>query len=604
MYLAAERYLTLLNAFGASDGNVSSAEVSIDELAVVLFCTTRNVKIILHKLVEEGLIEWQAGRGRGNRSRMTFLADREPILMEWAQQLAEKGEYKQAFELLQTYSQGSDAKDRFVQWLNSHFGYESEQTEGSDQLDMLRFPVYRSITTLDPSDVIYAFDAQMIRQIFDRLVTYDLTENRFVPGLAHAWDSNADATEWTFYLRKGVRFHHGRELTADDVRFSLERLHGNKLQSWMVRSLKRVESLGPRTVRVSLDKPNRLFLRYLCSAAMSIVPKELEYQDEVRFWAHPMGTGPFRVVEWTEDRLELAAYKDYYLGRAHLDRIVIATMPEDTATASATAQWQQLITDHNQRENKPEKDWKTIEQLYKGCTLLSWNLGKQGPQQSEKFRCAVNLLIHRQAMIRQLGEDRAYPAHGFRPTEQTPYLNDEYDSDAAEILLKEGEYDGSPVTLGAAGKNISDALWIKERCAQFGISVNILRLDSCTVYHAPDILKKLDCVLYGVIFTEDEVCEIENYHQHGNFLRECLHPQILEWAEEQISLALASEGADERRQVLSAIEKRLYKEGHVLFLLHKKVNTIIHPNVKGVGLNALGWMDFKDIWLEARAAGS
>ncbi|WP_052476342.1 SgrR family transcriptional regulator [Cohnella kolymensis] len=250
MYPAVERYLTLHNTFGGTEVKCPEAEVSIDELSRTLFCTTRNVKIILHKLVEEGLIEWQAGRGRGNRSRIKFLADRDPLLLEWAKQMAEKGEYKQAFELLQTYSEGTAVKERFVQWLNGHFGYESEQTEGSAQMDMLRIPVYRTITTLDPAEVNYAFEAQMIRQIFDRLVGYDTSENRYVPGLAHAWDSNADATEWTFYLRKGVRFHHGRELTSEDVRFTLERLNGDKLHSWMVRSVIRVDCPGPRIVRV------------------------------------------------------------------------------------------------------------------------------------------------------------------------------------------------------------------------------------------------------------------------------------------------------------------------------------------------------------------
>ncbi|WP_052476341.1 ABC transporter substrate-binding protein [Cohnella kolymensis] len=337
---------------------------------------------------------------------------------------------------------------------------------------------------------------------------------------------------------------------------------------------------------------------------MSIVPKELNHQDESRFWAHPTGTGPFRIVQWTEDRLELAAHTDYYLGRAHLDRVVIATMPEDTADASETAKWQHLITDHNQMGNKPAKDWKTIEQLYKGCTMLTWNLGKDGPQHSEKFRCAVNLLIHRKAMIRQLGEDRAYAARGFRPTEQTPFLNDGYDPDEALTLLKEGEYDGTPLTLGTCVNFITDAEWIKQRCAHFGIAVDIVRVDLCNAFQAPDVLKSVDCILYSVIFTEDEVCEIENYHQQGNYLRECLHPEMLQWAEQQINLALAAERPDERRQLLNAIEKRLYDEGHVLFLLHKKINTYIHPNVKGVGLNSLGWMDFKDIWLEARVPGT
>ncbi len=603
MNTSVDRYLSLVKQFGNGDGIGKPVEVSMDELALALFCTTRNVKIIIRKLVEEGLIEWQAGRGRGNLSKLTFLAEKEPLLMELAQELSRKGEYKQAFDLLQTYSQSAAAKDRFLLWLNSHFGYEAEQSEGNPVVDTFRFPIHRPNLMLDPSELYFCFDSHMVRQIFDRLVHFDQSSSHYIPCLAHAWDSNKDATEWTFYLRKGIRYHHGRELSSADVKFTLERMRGNKPHSWMVRSVREVECLGPRTVRVKLEKPNRIFLRYLCSAAMSIVPKDLVENNESEFWKHPFGTGPFRLIQWTKDRFELAANHDYFLGRAHLDRVVLAFLPEDVETVSTTGQWQQLIIDRDKWEKMDGADWTTIEALYKGCTMMTWNLGRPGPQHSVHFRRAFDLLVDRKEMIRKLGEDRLFPARGFRPTELTPHLEDSFNPEEAKRLLIESGYDGTPITLSTYGHHENDCYWIQTRCAEFGIKVNV-RIESKQSIREPEALTSTDGILFGVIFEEDEVSEIENYEQQGNFLKEHMHPEMLAWVREQVNYAAASESPTERRELLNGIETRLREEAHVLFLHHKKLNTHIHTTVKGAGLNSLGWIDFKDIWLENRVLSS
>src|SRR5690242_3530040 len=125
MYATAERYLTLLNKFGEDVPIGEEVDVSVDDLSQALFCTPRNVKIILRKLQGEGLIEWRTGRGRGNRSRIAFLREGEQLLLDWAQRLAKEGEYKTAFDAIQSFRSGAAIKERFLQWLNGHFGYET-----------------------------------------------------------------------------------------------------------------------------------------------------------------------------------------------------------------------------------------------------------------------------------------------------------------------------------------------------------------------------------------------------------------------------------------------------------------------------------------------
>jgi MarR-like DNA-binding transcriptional regulator SgrR of sgrS sRNA len=594
MSISAEKYLMLLNYFGNRAIVGQEIEATAEEVSGALYCTPRNAKIIIRRLVEERLIEWHAGRGRGNVSRIVFLAEKEPFLVDKAQEMAHKGEYKQAFELLHEFGAEPATVDRFILWLNDQFGYQSEPAQGDEVADTLKFPMFEPILTLDPKQVYFSFDAHMMRQVYDRLVEYDASTGVLMPGLAHYWESNADATEWTFYLRKGVRFHHGRELQAEDVRFTLERLRGNQPSSWMVRTMKDVVCVGTRGVRVRLNQPNAIFPKFASANGMSILPREA---DSESFWSKPVGTGPFRVSSLTEDHCELTAHREYYRGRAHLDRVVIAFMPKETAKLSENAEWRQLLHGKKFYDRRQNDSWDKIEALCRGSMLMTWNLGKDGPQQSEDFRRALGLFLNRKQMIRDLGEDRIYPARGFRPTLQTPYLNEELDEQEARRLLLKSGYNGEEIIISTYGSNAPDAQWIERRCAEFGVNVKLHFTTHCSV-RKEGVLPSADALLFCLVFAVEDVCEIENYEQAGNFLKEHLHPDIRKWVRGEIDKTLAISDPAERRKLLDAIEDRLREEAHVTFVLHKKLNTYIHPTVKGVGLNSLGWIDFKDIWLE------
>ncbi|MBW5446231.1 ABC transporter substrate-binding protein [Cohnella sp. CFH 77786] len=592
----AERYLDLYQRFVDGSGIGAPVEVSLEELADTLYCSTRNVKLVLRKMEEDGWIDWLPGRGRGNRSRLVFRTDRDSLLLDVAKKMALRGDYKQAFEMIHAYGEGTNVKERFTEWLDLHFGYRTETPDGKRQVDTLRLPVHTPIHTLDPAEVYSAFDGHLVRQLFDRLVQYDAASCRVMPALAHAWEKNGDATVWQFHLRKGVRFHHGRELTADDVIFTLDRLREGKSHSWVLRTLVKAEALGSRTVRIELNKPNRIFHRFMCSAAVSILPRDLVEQDEARFWRCPVGTGPFMATEWTMDRFVMAAHTDYFMGRAHVDGVVIAFMPEEHGGCSQRS-WEKLVSDHEVSETSPEEEWQTVETLWQGCTLLTWNLMKEGPQRSMAFRRAIDALIDRNAMIRDLGDDRMYPARGFRPDESMPNWNDESEPERALALLREAGYDGTPVTLFARGVHVEDAEWIGKQCAKYGVNIRVRRIDKSTAEKHD--FSDADAILYGIKFAEDDVCEIETYEQAGSYLKENLDPELQRWAREMIDLALDAPNADERRVFLERIERRLREEAHVMFLIHKKVNTSFQPGIRGVTMGPLGWIDFKNVWVQS-----
>ncbi|MFD0587184.1 ABC transporter substrate-binding protein [Paenibacillus sp. GCM10027627] len=588
-----ERYLMMYTKIAGEAGPGKPIDVTLDGLADVWFCTQRNVKLIVRKLEEDGLIHWQAGRGRGHHSRITFLAAKEKLLLDTAQSLAAKGEYQQAFEWIDRFGEGTSVRHQFVEWMNSHFGCRTELVNDLEA-DLLRLPVYRPILTLDPKDLYYAFSAHMIKQLFDCLLQSDRDTGKIGPSLAHAWEHNADGTEWTFYLRKGVFFHHGRELVAEDVVFSLERLRGCTASGWFVRTVDTVVSKGPRTVTIKLSSPNWLLPRFLCAPGLSIVPHDLVAQDE-HFWLHPVGTGPFRFLEWTPDRFTMEANPHYFKGRAHLDGVVIVTMPEDTVAYSKS--WEQLLVDHDLKNAPMEQHWQKVEYVCNGCSMLTWNRGKDGPQHSVDFRRAIDLLIDRSRMIRELGEDRMYPASGFYPCEESYKRAEHWDVDMALSLLAKCGYRGETIKIGTYGIHETDAQWLKNELHRYGVVVEV-QVESWRSIRDKKVLKEVDCLLYCVVFAEDEVCMIECFEQTGNFLREHLDPELLTCIKERVELALACKDGADRWKELMEVERMLRDEKHVLFLLHKKLNMYYNPSIKGVGVNSLGWIDFKDIWLD------
>src|SRR6185437_4007305 len=97
---------------------------------------------------------------------------------------------------------------QFQEWLSGQFGFRSE-LQGDQRSDVLRFPLTQTVHALDPAAIHYAGESHLVNQLFDGLVRMDSKGEHIVPHLAHAWEVDETRNVWTFYLRKGVRFHHG-----------------------------------------------------------------------------------------------------------------------------------------------------------------------------------------------------------------------------------------------------------------------------------------------------------------------------------------------------------------------------------------------------------
>ncbi|RAI01522.1 hypothetical protein DLJ53_08815 [Acuticoccus sediminis] len=165
-------------------------------------------------------------------------------------------------------------------------------------------------------------------------ITPDL---EFEPDLAESWEANEDATVWTFHLRKGVKFHHGKELKAEDVIRSFELIADPDTASRasshtdLIESMKAVDDY---TVEFTLKQPYAGWAELMIERQLKIVPSDRTPEQLAN---EPVGTGPFMFESYQPgDKIVLKKFPDYYEeGLPKVDTLELRIMPEDAAKIAA-----------------------------------------------------------------------------------------------------------------------------------------------------------------------------------------------------------------------------------------------------------------------------
>src|SRR5262245_26639767 len=165
--------------------------------------------------------------------------------------------------------------------------------------------------------------------IFDGLV-HRSARGELEPALAASWTAPAE-TLLEFKLRRGVKFHNGELLTAEDVKYSFDRaLDLSRKLTWHgpLRGVKEVQVLDAETVRVVTEKPFPTLLPRL--AGFAIVPrKHVEKAGDQGFAAAPVGTGPWRFVDWKRDQhIRLEAFDGHWRGKPPFRHLVVRALPD------------------------------------------------------------------------------------------------------------------------------------------------------------------------------------------------------------------------------------------------------------------------------------
>lgn len=317
--------------------------------------------------------------------------------------------------------------------------------------------------------------------LMNRLVDFDAKTGVLVPSLAQDWSVSADGLVYTFKLRPGVKFHHTpyfsptRELTADDVRFSFERMldpanpwhkvaqsgfpHAQSLQ--LPQLIKTIETPDPQTVRFTLAHPDATFLPALSMGFASIY--SAEYADKLLkagtpelMNSQPIGTGPFVFGRFQKDAVvRYKANPDYFAGKPEVDNLIFAITPD------ANVRLQKLRRNECQIALSPKpldvdaaaKDPAlNVEQTPAFMTAFVAINSQHPPLDKPEVRQAINLAFDKATYLKAVFENSAQPANGIYPATTWSFAKNlpGYAHDlqkARDLLAKAGLKEGFNTTI-------------------------------------------------------------------------------------------------------------------------------------------------------------
>lgn len=306
------------------------------------------------------------------------------------------------------------------------------------------------ILSLDPANYRDRETETVIRNMFDGLVTRT-PEGEVKPELAESWET-PDALTYVFHLRKGVTFHNGEPLTADDVVFTFNRIlapdgiNGQPSpRQGLLGPLSSVEKVDDYTVKMNLSSPSPVFLQLLVHT--QIIPEE--YYNQVGFEgfsANPVGAGPFRFAGGSLDtEISLERYDDYWDGAPPLKKVVFRMMPEPASRIAALKAGEVHIIQEVAPDSTQllEEDPNVQVQVAEGTRLYMIELNTQRIS-DPRVRQALNYAVNWDEILQELYGGYAHRVStamlpsGFGYHDGlTPYP---YDPDKARELLKEAGY--------------------------------------------------------------------------------------------------------------------------------------------------------------------
>jgi len=321
------------------------------------------------------------------------------------------------------------------------------------------------IATLDPA---VGYDWQnwsMINALFSRLVDYKPGTTELGPALADSYDVSDDGKIYRFKLHPGVKFTNGREVTAADVKWSIERavnpktqgpgagffhsiVGADKMTAGTADTMDGITAVDDHTVKFTLSQPDATFLNVLALNFASVVPKEAVEAANGDFGKHPVGSGAFTLKEWTiGQRLVFQKNPDYFVkDRPHVDSFTVELGQEPLVALLRLQKGEVDIAGDGippakylEMKKSAEFEGMIVDRQQLETSYVTLNTQVK-PFDNAKVRQAVNMAINKDRIVRIIN-GRATPASQvlppLMPGYDQSYKGYAYDPEKAKALLAE-----------------------------------------------------------------------------------------------------------------------------------------------------------------------
>lgn len=502
------------------------------------------------------------------------------------------------------------------------------------------------LTSLDPAFASDQSNTWSVNQLFNGLVQLDSALN-VVPCIAEKWEISDDRKTYTFHLRNDVYFHDdacfpngkGRKLIADDVVYSFYRLidpataaRGNWVFQHIVDSVNAFYALNDSTVEVKLQEPFAPFLQRLSIQYCSIVPKEAIEKYGKDFRSHPVGTGPFKFVQWEEGELLILHKFEHYFEKdaqgvqlPYLDAVNIQFNTNksteflkflsgelDFVSDIDAALKDNILTKDGNLQPKYSDKIKLLKGPYLNVEYIailmdtSLQIVKESPLSFVEVRKAINYGFDKNEMLLFLKNNRGIAATGgIIPPSLLPQRADSvqpygyvYNPDTALQLLAAAGFEngvGLPeITFHTVEQYQDIAVYIKDKLEDIGIAVKIetvdsrllreMRLNATTVmFRSSWIADYADAENYLTVFYGGSEAP-PNYTRYHNPVFDSLY-----------MIAVAESDETTRKNLYYTMDSLMMQDAPVIPLFYDEVYRFVQKDVSGMDPNPLNMLDLKRV---------
>lgn len=357
----------------------------------------------------------------------------------------------------------------------------------------LTMAIRKDLTHMNPLVGTRSTDQSIRDLVFEPIVGVDARGN-IQSNLAETWEISSDAKLYTFHLRKGVKFHNGREMTADDAKFSIDYTIDPKNGAYGYNNLaivERADATDKYTLKVYLKKPSPAFLSSLTNIqSFSVIPKGSLQEGVGRPAIFPPGTGPFKFVEWKpQQQIIFERYGDYWGQKAHVDRLMLRPISSAMVRFTALRTGDVDIAEDTPREwvrqiiEGKTKGMQYVAATHAGLRLIRFNVAAP-PFDNKKLRQAVAHALDKKEILAAayfgFGElsDQRYPRGHTWYIEAIPAYS--YNPEQARALLKEAGYKGQAVEIliENAEVNETEAATMQAQLKKVGVNAKVKVLES------------------------------------------------------------------------------------------------------------------------------
>lgn len=458
--------------------------------------------------------------------------------------------------------------------------------------------------TLDPQKSIDTMSNKSITLIYDTLL--DLDENlNLKPNLAESWE-RLDDCNVVFHLKKGVKFHNGEELKAEDVKFTLERAASSPQTLYLFKPITKVTVIDNYTVQVTTDKPFGALLNNLAAVQGGIVSKKavLKYGDD--YVNHPVGTGQYKLKEWLPgNRIVFEGFKDAYQGAPNFEELTYLTIPEVSnrmialETGEVDVAFDIGIMDKETIENSNNLELVEVE----SPALLYLGFDQTNPiYQNKKLREAIAYAIDNQTFVDVVFRGSAVAGDSPLPKASPAYNGNvkKYNQDiekAKKLLAEAGYPNGLDIELWCMddGPRVDMCVIIQDQLKKIGINLEI-KIFEFGAYVSKTALPNKELYFLSWNSSGDgDVALYPLFHssQHGAPGNRSFYSN--KEVDKLLDKARVSVDEEERRSLYKEVQNILQEDLAIYALAYPNINLAKNKELKGLIFKKNGDIDITNL---------